>query len=108
MTAQAQAQDDAATAAKPPRRGYTGARRGYTGARRGQSGARRGDSAAVRLSQRDIDGLLVTGEHHGFRTTCSPQRCGSTRKRLARITARWRSAGYVATGRLGPGRAGAR
>ncbi len=62
---QGQAQDDTVSAAKPPRRGHGGAGSGHGGAGSGHGGGRRGDTAAVRLSQRDIDGLLLVGEHHG-------------------------------------------
>ena len=37
------------------------------------------------------------------RPTCWRPRCGSPPDRLPAITARWRRAGYAATGRLGPG-----
>jgi hypothetical protein len=93
---QRQAQDDTVTAAKPPRRGHTGAGSGH-------GGARRGDTTAVRLSQRDIDGLLLVGEHHGVPYDLLAAALRVHSKRLEKITARWRHAGYVATGRLGPG-----
>src|SRR5271166_6228629 len=102
MTAQAQvqaqrrAQDDTVTAAKPPRRGHSGAGPGH-------GGARRADTAAVPLSQRDIDGLLLVGEHHGVPYDLLAEALRVHSKRLEKITARWRHAGYVATGRLGPG-----
>jgi hypothetical protein len=81
MTAQVQAR--AQVQAKPPRRT---------------------DTAAVRLTQRDIDGLLLCGEHYGvpYDLLADALRVHS-KKRLDKITARWRHAGYVATGRLGPG-----
>ena len=71
-------------------------------ARRGE--ARRGGSRKVQLSQRDIDGLLLCGEHHGvpYDLLADALRVPS-KKQLDRITARWRQAGYVDTGRLGPG-----
>jgi hypothetical protein len=65
--------------------------------------AHRVDTGAARLSQRDIDGLLLVGEHYGapydLLATALPVRP----ERVAAIVARWRRAGYVATGRLGPG-----
>ena len=69
---------------------------------------RRADSrtdsrAAVRLSQRDIDGLLLCGEHYGVPYDLLADALRVNSKRLEKITARWRRAGYVATGRLGPG-----
>ena len=122
--AQQQAQDDTVTAAKPPRRGHSGAGPGdsgagpgrsgagpghsgagpgHSGAGPGHSGARRADTAAVRLSQRDIDGLLLVGEHHGVPYDLLAAALRVDSKRREKITARWRHAGYVATGRLGPG-----
>ncbi len=65
--------------------------------------ARRADAGSIRLSQRDIDGLMLTGEHYGvpFDLLAAALRVGEDR--LPPITARWRRAGYAATGRLGPG-----
>ena len=40
--------------------------------------ARRADAGTVRLSQRDIDGLILAGEHYGAPPTCSLRRCGSS------------------------------
>ena len=94
--AKAQARRDTVTAAKPPRRGHTGAGPGH-------SGARRTATVAVRLSQRDIDGFLLVGEHYGVPYDLLGQALRVHSKRLEKITARWRHAGYVATGRLGPG-----
>ena len=96
VQAQRRAQDDTVTAAKPPRRGHSGAGAGH-------GGARRADTAAVRLSQRDIDGLLLVGEHHGVPYDLLAEALRVHSKRLEKITARWRHAGYIATGRLGPG-----
>src|ERR1019366_8534875 len=64
---------------------------------------RRADYGAVRLGQRDIDGLILCAEHF-----CAPYdllvaALGAQPARLRGITARWRRAGYAATGRLGPG-----
>ena len=107
MTAQAH---NTVTAAKPPRRGHTEAGRGHTEAGRGHTEAGRGnararhaDTATVRLSQRDIDGLLLCGEHYGVPYDLLADALHVHSKRLEKITARWRRAGYVATGRLGPG-----
>src|ERR1039457_3010014 len=66
--------------------------------------ARRADAGTVRLSQRDIDGLLLAGEHYGG----APYDLLATAlqvdpARLPAIVARWRRAGYAATGRPGPG-----
>ena len=56
------------------------------------------------LSQRDIDGLLLCGEHYGvpYDLLADAVRVQS-KKQLEKILARWRRAGYAATGRLGPG-----
>jgi hypothetical protein len=61
----------------------------------------------VRLSQRDIDGLLLTGEHWGAPADLLAAALRVDPDRLPPILARWRRAGYVDTGRLGPARGGA-
>ena len=81
MTAQAQTQDTI-TADRP---------------------ARRADAGTVRLSQRDIDGLMLCGEHYGAPADLLALALRVTPERLPAILARWRRAGYAATGRLGPG-----
>jgi hypothetical protein len=65
--------------------------------------ARRVDAGTVRLSQRDIDGLLLCGEHYGAPFDLLAAALRVHPDRLPAITARWRRAGYAATGRLGPG-----
>ena len=65
--------------------------------------ARRADAGTVRLSQRDIDGLLLVGEHYGAPADLLAAALRTGEARLPAITARWRRAGYTATGRLGPG-----
>jgi hypothetical protein len=67
--------------------------------------ARRADAHAVRLSQRDIDGLLLCGEHYGAPYDLLAAALQVRPDRLAAIVARWRRAGYAATGQLGPGTA---
>ena len=69
----------------------------------GSRPARRADAGTVRLSQRDIDGLLLTGEHYGAPIDLLAAALLVEEARLPAITARWRRAGYAATGRLGPG-----
>src|SRR5580658_5052814 len=65
--------------------------------------ARRADAGTVRPGSRDIAGLLLCGEMYGapydLLAACLAVQPG----RLRAITARWRHAGYAATGRLGPG-----
>ena len=65
--------------------------------------ARRADDGSIRLSQRDIDGLLLAGEHYGVPLDLLAAALRVSADRLPAITARWRRAGYAATGRLGPG-----
>jgi len=67
------------------------------------AGRRRADVGAVRLSQRDIDGLLLTGEHYGAPLDLLAAGLGVQADRMPAIAARWRRTGYAATGRLGPG-----
>jgi hypothetical protein len=65
--------------------------------------ARRADAGTVRLSQRDIDGLLLCGEHYGAPFDLLALALRVQPDRLPAIVARWRRAGYAGTGRLGPG-----
>jgi hypothetical protein len=65
--------------------------------------ARRADAGTIRLSQRDIDGLLLCGEHYGAPADLLAAALRVEEARLPAFSARWRRAGYAATGRLGPG-----
>ena len=65
--------------------------------------ARRADAGTVRLSQRDIDGLLLCGEHYGAPFDLLAAALRMRPAQLPPVVARWRRAGYAATGRLGPG-----
>ena len=65
--------------------------------------ARRADLGAVRLGRRDIDGLIMCAEHYGAPYDLLAAALAAQPARLRAITARWRRAGYAATGRLGPG-----
>ncbi len=65
--------------------------------------ARRADAGTIRLSQRDIDGLLLAGEHYGVPLDLLAAALRVQPDRLPAIPARWRRAGSAATGRLGPG-----
>ena len=67
------------------------------------SGRRRAAASAVRLSQRDIDGLLLSGDHYGAQLDLLATALGVQPERMPAIAARWRRVGYAATGRLGPG-----
>src|SRR6185437_11378652 len=64
---------------------------------------RRAGAGTVRLSQRDIDGLMLCGEHYGAPFDLLAAALGVSEERVFAITARWRRAGYAETGRLGPG-----
>jgi hypothetical protein len=65
--------------------------------------ARRADAGTVRLSQRDIDGLILCGEHGGAPYDLLAAALKITPERAPAVVARWRRAGYAQTGRLGPG-----
>jgi hypothetical protein len=62
-----------------------------------------GQDAAIRLSQRDIDGLLMTGEHYGVPFDLLGVALRTSPDRVPAITSRWRRLGYAEIGRLGPG-----
>ena len=64
---------------------------------------RRSDYGAVRLGRRDIDGLILCAEHFGAPYDLLGSALAAQPARLRGITARWRRAGFAATGRLGPG-----
>jgi hypothetical protein len=65
--------------------------------------ARRADAGRIRLTQRDIDGLVLCAEHGGAPYDLLAAALEVTPARLRAIVTRWRHAGYAATGRLGPG-----
>ncbi len=104
MAAQAHGTVGAVTGTRPARRADTGRRQPgrVAGAGAGRPG-RRADAGAIRVSQRDIDGLLLIGEHNGSPYDLLADALRIQPDRLPAITARWRRAGYAATGRLGPG-----
>ena len=60
-------------------------------------------AGTVQLQQRDIDGLVLCGEHGGAPYDLLAAALDVAPARLRGITARWRRAGYAATGQLGPG-----
>ena len=64
---------------------------------------RRADAGSVRLSQRDIDGLMLCGEHYGAPLDLLAGTLRVSEERLPAITARWRRAGYAADGPAGAG-----
>ena len=59
--------------------------------------------APIQIQQRDIDGLVLCGEHGGAPYDLLAAAFDVAPARLRGITARWRRAGYAATGQLGPG-----
>ena len=69
--------------------------------------ARRADAGMVRLSQRDIDGLMLCGEHYGAPADLLAVALHVRLDRLPAITGRWRRAGYAAACGSVPGRGGA-
>ena len=64
---------------------------------------RRADAGVVRLTGRDIDGLVWCGEMHGVPYDLLASLLTVRDDRLRAITGRWRKAGYAQTARLGPG-----
>ena len=64
---------------------------------------RRSDAGRARPFGRDITGLLLTGEHYAVQYDLLATALGVQPARLRGIVARWRNAGLVATGTLGPG-----
>ena len=67
------------------------------------SPARRSDAGTVRVSDRDIAGLMLCGEMYGAPYDLLAAYLDVRPDRLRGIAARWRAAGYAETGRLGPG-----
>jgi hypothetical protein len=64
---------------------------------------RRSDAGVVRLTDRDVAGLLLAGDMYGSPYDLLASFLGVQPARLRGIVARWRSAGYAQTARLGPG-----
>src|ERR1019366_13732 len=64
---------------------------------------RRADYGAVRLGQPGLAGLTLAPGPFGAPYALLAAARGAQPPRLRGITARWRRAGYAATGRLGPG-----
>jgi len=58
-----------------------------------------------RLTQRDIDGLLLCGEQYGAPFDLLAAALGASKVGLPQVVKRWRNFGYAANGRLGPGAA---
>jgi hypothetical protein len=64
---------------------------------------RRSDADHIRLTARDITGLLLCAEHYAAPYDLLAAALGAQPARLRGIVARWRGAGYAVTGVLGPG-----
>ena len=65
--------------------------------------ARRASANVIQLTQRDIDGLLLCGEHYGAPYDLLAAALRVPPGRMPAILRRWRSTGYAVTGRLGTG-----
>jgi hypothetical protein len=65
--------------------------------------ARRSDAGTVKISQRDITGLVLCAEHGGAPYDLLAAALAVQPARLRAIVTRWRHAGYAETGPLGPG-----
>lgn len=65
--------------------------------------SRRSDVGAVRLTGRDVTGMVLCGEQYGAPYDLLARHLEVREDRLRAIVARWRAAGYADTGRLGPG-----
>jgi len=63
----------------------------------------RSDTGVVRLTGRDITGLLLTGDMYAAPCDLLGAALGARPDRIRAITARWRRAGLAQTGRIGPG-----
>ena len=64
---------------------------------------RRADAGVIQLTRRDIDGLLLCGEHYGAPYDLLAAALRVAPGRLPAILRRWRRIGYASTARLGPG-----
>src|SRR2546430_2702804 len=65
--------------------------------------ARRADAGTVRLGPRDVAGLVLAGDMYGAPYDLLAAFLAVRPDRARGIVARWRGAGYAATGRLGAG-----
>jgi hypothetical protein len=76
---------------------------GKAGRRTAGRTGQRAAADVIHLTQRDIDGLLLCGEHYAAPYDLLAVALRVAPGRLPAILRRWRQTGYVATGRLGPG-----
>lgn len=64
---------------------------------------RRADHGRVRLTSRDVLGLILVAEHYGAPYDLLARSLHVTQPRVRALAARWRNAGLAETGTLGPG-----
>jgi hypothetical protein len=69
----------------------------------GTLAARRADAGSIRLGARDVAGLVLCAEMYGAPYDLLAAYLNVRVDRVRGIVARWRHAGYAATGRLGAG-----
>ena len=69
----------------------------------GPPAGRRADAGLIRLTGRDVAGLVLCAEQYGAAYDLLAAALDVRGDRLRAIVARWRHAGYAATGTLGPG-----
>ena len=70
-------------------------------------GSARADAGGVRLTGRDLSGLVWCGEMYGAWADLLAEVLDASADVVRRLHVRWRRTGLVETGRLGPGRCGA-
>jgi hypothetical protein len=68
------------------------------------SAAKGGGAAPVRLTERDLRGLLFAAEMYGVQLDLLAELLGLAPERARRAAARWRRLGYAESARIGPGR----
>jgi hypothetical protein len=66
-------------------------------------GPRRSDAGRVRMSGRDVAGMLLCAEQYAAPYDLLAEAMAVQSARLRGVVARWRRAGYAQTGTLGPG-----
>jgi hypothetical protein len=74
-----------------------------TGTQAAAARPRRSDAGQARLTERDINGLLLVAEQYAAPYDLLAEALAVPPARVRAITARWRAAGHAVTGVLGPG-----
>lgn len=64
---------------------------------------RRSDLGTIKISELDINALLLCAEHHAAPYDLLADALGVSRIRLNNLMFRWRRAGYMESARPGPG-----